>query len=250
MKQYGIIGFPLTHSFSKQYFTEKFQKEGIRDCNYETYPIKSIYEIEDIIKQNPDLRGLNITIPYKQLVIRHLDSFSEIPMGLNACNCIKIKEGKLLGYNTDVLGFEHSFLPHLKDHHKAALILGNGGATEAVKFILKKLGINYKIVSRKIHDGSELTYQDLGKPIFDENKIIINTTPLGTFPNINECPDIPYQFLTPDHFLFDVVYNPEKSLFLQKGEAAGASIKNGHEMLIIQAEESWRIWNEDDLLPG
>jgi shikimate dehydrogenase len=245
MKNYGIIGFPLTHSFSKQYFTEKFQKEGIRDCKYEAYPITSIYEIKDIIKEDPDLRGLNVTIPYKQLVLRHLNSTSEIPMGLRACNCIKIKAGKLFGYNTDVLGFERSFLPHLKDHHKSALILGNGGATEAVKFVLKKLSIGYKIVSRKIHDGSELTYRDLNKSIFNENKIIINTTPLGTFPGIHECPDIPYQFLTPDHFLFDVVYNPEKSLFLQKGEEAGAGIKNGHEMLIIQAEESWRIWNED-----
>lgn len=245
MKKYGIIGFPLTHSFSKQYFTEKFQKEGITDCKYEAYPIESINEIKDLIEKNPDLLGLNVTIPYKQLILRHLYSSSEIPTGLRACNCIKIKAGKIFGYNTDVVGFEQSFLPQLKDHHNAALILGNGGATEAVKFVLKKLSINYKIVSRKIHDGSELIYQDLDKSLFDENNIIINTTPLGTFPDINDCPNIPYQFLTPNHFLFDVVYNPEKSLFLQKGEAAGAGIKNGHEMLIIQAEESWRIWNED-----
>lgn len=245
MKGYGLIGYPLTHSFSKQYFTEKFQKEGIEDCKYELYPIESIYEITDLIKKNPDLQGLNITIPYKQLILRHLSNFSEIPDGLRACNCVKIKDGKLIGYNTDVLGFERSFSPHLKNHHKNALILGNGGATEAVKFVLQKLEINYKIVSRKIHDGSELTYQDLNKSIIDKSKIIINSTPLGTFPNIYDCPDIPYQFLSADHFLFDVVYNPEKSLFLQKGEAVGATIKNGHEMLIMQAEESWRIWNEE-----
>ncbi len=138
MKKYGIIGFPLTHSFAKQYFTEKFQKEEIRDCIYDAYPINSIYELEDIIKKDPELLGLNVTIPYKQLVFRHLSSTGEIPPGLRACNCIKIKDGQLFGYNTDVLGFEHSFLPHLKDHHKTALILGNGGATEAVKFVLKK----------------------------------------------------------------------------------------------------------------
>lgn len=245
MKVYGLIGYPLTHSFSKQYFTEKFKKEGIEDCKYELYPIESLYEITDLIKNNPNLRGLNITIPYKQLLLRHLNNFSKIPDGLRACNCVKIKDGKMLGYNTDVVGFERSFSPNLKSHHKNALILGNGGATEAVKFVLQKLGIGYKIVSRKIHDGSALTYAQLNKSVIDENTIIINTTPLGTYPGVNDCPDIPYEFLTPGHFLFDVVYNPEKSLFLQKAEAAGATIKNGYEMLIIQAEESWRIWNED-----
>ena len=245
MKKYGIIGFPLTHSFSQKYFTEKFQREGISDCSYEVYPIKSVNELNDLIKQNSNLHGLNVTIPYKQLVLHHLNSIKEIPFGLRACNCIKIKEGKTYGYNTDITGFERSLLPHLKPYHKKALILGNGGAAEAVKFVFDKQNITYRIVSRKIHDGSELTYRDLNKSIIEEYKLIVNTTPLGTFPNINESPDIPYQFLTPDHFLFDVVYNPEKSLFLQKGEAAGAGIKNGHDMLIIQAEESWRIWNED-----
>lgn len=245
MKTYGIIGFPLTHSFSQKYFTEKFQREGINDCSYEVYPIKSVYELNDLIKQNPNLHGLNITIPYKQSVLHHLNSVKEIPFGLRACNCIKIKESKTYGFNTDITGFEKSLLPYLKPYHKTALILGNGGATEAVKFVFDKLNISYKIVSRKIHDGSELTYSDLNKSVIDENKIIINTTPLGTFPNINECPDIPYQFLTPQHFLFDLVYNPEKTLFLQKGEEYEATIKNGYEMLVLQAEESWRIWNAD-----
>lgn len=245
MKTYGLIGFPLTHSFSQQYFTEKFQREGITDCTYEVYPIQSVNALNDLIKSTPNLSGLNVTIPYKQSILHHLNSVKEIPFGLKACNCIKIKEGKTYGYNTDITGFEKSLLPYLKQYHNKALILGNGGAAEAVKFVFDKLNISYKIVSRKIHDGSELTYGDLNKAIIEENKLIVNTTPLGTFPNIDDCPEIPYQFLTPQHFLYDLVYNPEKTLFLQKGEACGTSIKNGYEMLILQAEESWRIWNED-----
>lgn len=245
MKTYGLIGFPLTHSFSQKYFTEKFLREGITDCNYEVYPIQSVHELNDLIKNNPNLLGLNVTIPYKQLILHHLNSVKEIPFGLKACNCIKIKEGKTYGYNTDITGFEKSLLPYLKPYYNSALILGNGGAAEAVKFVFDKLNIRYKIVSRKIHDGSELTYRDLNKAIIEESKLIVNTTPLGTFPNIDDCPEIPYQFLTPEHFLYDLVYNPEKALFLQKGEACGASIKNGYEMLILQAEESWRIWDED-----
>ncbi len=245
MKTYGLIGFPLMHSFSQKYFNEKFQREGITDCNYEVYPLQSVHELNGIIKGNPNLLGLNVTIPYKQLIIHHLNSAKEIPFGLRACNCIKIKDGKTYGYNTDITGFEKSLLPLLKPYHNSALILGNGGAAAAVKFVFDKLNIPYKIVSRKIHDGAGLTYGDLNKTIIEENKLIVNTTPLGTFPNINECPEIPYQFLTPEHFLYDLVYNPEKTLFLQKGEAHGASIKNGYEMLVLQAEESWRIWNED-----
>jgi shikimate dehydrogenase len=245
MKGYGIIGYPLTHSFSQKYFTEKFQQEGIEDCIYAVYPIRSIYEIKDIIKQNPDLRGLNITIPYKQSVLRYLYSSKNIPPGLSACNCIKITDGEAWGYNTDVTGFEQSLLPHLENHHTKALILGNGGAAEAVKFVLQKLNINYKIVSRKIHDDAVLTYPDLNEAIIKENLLIINTTPLGTFPDIVEYPDIPYQYLTPQHHLFDLIYNPGKTLFLQKGAGQGATIQNGYEMLLIQAEESWKIWNED-----
>ncbi len=245
MRTYGLIGFPLTHSFSQKYFTEKFQREGITDCRYEVYPLKAINELSDLIKNNPNLLGLNITIPYKQSILQHLNSITEIPFGLNACNCIKINKGKTAGYNTDVTGFERSLTPRLEKHHTNALILGNGGAAEAVKFVLEKLQINYKIVSRKPHYNSVLTYADLDKAIIEENKFIINTTPLGTFPNVDDCPEIPYQFLTPQHFLYDLVYNPEKTLFLQNGEACGAVIKNGYEMLILQAEESWRIWNED-----
>jgi shikimate dehydrogenase len=244
MKVYGIIGYPLAHSFSQKYFTEKFQREGITDCIYEMYPVQSIYEMKDIIEQNPDLEGLNITIPYKQLVLDHLNSTENIPHGLKACNCIRIRDRKTFGYNTDIIGFEGSLLPHLENYHTDALILGNGGAAEAVKFVLQKLNIRYKTVSRKNQDDSILTYRNLTENIIKEHLLIINTTPLGTFPNNDQCPDLPYRFLTPRHFLFDLVYNPGKTLFMQKGEEQGASVKNGYGMLVLQAEASWKIWNE------
>lgn len=243
MRVFGIIGYPLGHSFSQKYFTEKFQREGIDDCKYEVYPVMSIYEMKDIIKQNPNLIGLNITIPYKQLVLRHLYTRQNIPSGVRACNCVKVIDGQTWGYNTDVIGFEQSLLPLLDTHHSNALILGNGGAAEAVKYVLQKFHINCEIVSRKIHDGSKMTYADLNETIIKNNLLIINTTPLGTFPKTDECPDIPYQHLTSQHFLYDLVYNPEKTLFLKKGEERGTVIKNGYEMLVMQAEESWSIWN-------
>ncbi len=243
MKLYGVIGYPLGHSFSKKYFTEKFAREGIRDCRYELFPIASPDELKDILKQHPGIEGLNVTIPYKQVILRQLYSAEHIPLGLRACNCIKIINGNLFGYNTDVIGFEQSLLPQLKNYHTNALILGNGGAAEAVKFVLAKLNIAFKVVSRKLHDGSELTYADLDERIIKENLLIINTTPLGTFPTLDECAAIPYEYLTAQHFLFDLVYNPAKSLFLQKGEERGAAIRNGYEMLVIQAEESWNIWS-------
>ena len=245
MKVYGLIGYPLGHSFSKKYFTEKFAAEGIKDCSYEMYPIESIYRLKDIIKENPAIEGLNVTIPYKQLVLRHLHSTQNIPDGLRACNCIKIVDGKLIGFNTDVIGFEKSLLEKLQPQHTHALILGNGGATEAVKFVLQKLRISYKVVSRKLHDGAHLTYEDLNESIIKESLLIVNSTPLGTFPAVEECANIPYQYLTTQHLLYDLVYNPTQTLFLKKGEEMGAAIKNGADMLEIQAEESWKIWNEE-----
>jgi shikimate dehydrogenase len=244
MKEYGIIGYPLSHSFSKKYFTEKFITEGINDCSYAMFSIPDIATLKNIITDTPNLCGLNVTIPHKQSVFTFLDDTSKLYKGLQACNCIKIVNGKLIGYNTDVIGFEQSLLPQLKSHHTSALILGNGGAAEAVKFVLQKLNISYKIVSRKLHDGAHLTYADLNEQIIKAHTLIINTTPLGTFPNVNECAAILYQYLTAEHFLFDLVYNPAKTLFLKKGEEQGAVIKNGYDMLVIQAEESWRIWNE------
>ncbi len=243
MKVYGIIGYPLDHSFSQRYFTEKFQRESLMDCRYETFPIKSIDELAYILEQHPGLLGLNVTIPYKRSVLPYLNDLSSIPSGVHACNCIRVKDGKLIGYNTDVTGFERSLLPHLKDHPGSALILGNGGAAEAVKYVLRKLNIPFTTVSRKKQEGTDLSYDELNETIIKDNNLIINTTPLGTFPDVNACPDIPYSALTSRHHLFDLVYNPEKSLFLQQGEQQGAGIQNGYEMLVIQAEESWKIWN-------
>ena len=244
MRLFGLIGYPLSHSFSKKYFTEKFEKEGLTDCNYELFPIPSIDKLPEILKNYPELEGLNVTVPFKHLVLSYLHSVAGIPGELKACNCIKIEGGKLSGYNTDYIGFEKSFTPLLKSYHKKALLLGNGGATAAVKFILKKLKIDFDIVSRTIHDGATLTYKDIDDKIIKQNTIIINTTPLGMYPDADGCPDIPYQFISDKHLLYDLVYNPAKTLFLQRGEERGATIKNGGEMLVLQAEESWHIWNE------
>jgi shikimate dehydrogenase len=243
MRLFGLIGYPLSHSFSKKYFTEKFEQEGLTDCRYELFPIATINELPGILIKHPELEGLNITVPYKRQVIPFLDSSTNIPAGVNACNCIHIKEGKLVGYNTDVIGFEKSFTPLLKSHHKKALVLGNGGAAAAVVFVLKKLSIDFIIVSRELHSNSSLTYKDINEQVMKECNIIINTTPLGMYPNERSCPSIPYQFISENHLLYDLVYNPAKTLFLQKGEELGATIKNGEEMLMLQAEESWRIWN-------
>lgn len=243
MRLFGLIGYPLSHSFSKKYFTEKFEKEEITECSYELFPLKTIDELPVLLKNNPELEGLNITIPYKKQVLPFLHSI-HIPGGLEACNCINILEEKLVGYNTDVTGFEKSISPLLKSYHKKALILGNGGATAAVLFALKKLKIESAVVSRKIHTGSAFTYPEIDETVMRENTVIINTTPLGMYPAVNDCPDIPYKFITRQHLLYDLTYNPAKSLFLQKGEERGATIKNGEEMLVLQAEESWRIWNQ------
>jgi shikimate dehydrogenase len=243
MRLFGLIGYPLSHSFSKKFFTEKFEKERITGCRYELFPLKTIEGLRPLLENNPELEGLNVTLPYKKQLLPYLDE-SRIPEGLSACNCINIINGKLVGYNTDVTGFEKSLVPLLKTYHHKALVLGNGGATAAVVFVLKKLGIDFDIVSRKKHDYSTLTYRDINKKIISDSLLIINTTPLGMEPDTGSCPDVPYSYLTGKHLLYDLVYNPAKTLFLQKGEERGATIKNGEEMLVLQAEESWRIWNQ------
>jgi shikimate dehydrogenase len=243
MKVYGLIGYPLGHSFSQKYFTEKFKQLGIENCRYEVFSLENINDLPELLKAQADLCGFNITIPHKQNIIPFLSSTNHLPAAINACNCVKINNGELIGYNTDVIGFELSLWQLLKPHHTKALILGNGGAAEAVKFVLNKLGIGFKVVSRQLHNGSHLTYQEINEKVIAEHSLIINTTPLGTYPKVDECPDIPYELLSLQHYLFDLVYNPEKTLFLQKGEQQGASIKNGYDMLVIQAEESWKIWN-------
>jgi shikimate dehydrogenase len=243
MRKFGLIGYPLGHSFSKKYFTEKFQREGIKDCIYETFPIPSIAGLPALL-EDASLCGLNVTIPYKEQVIPFLHAGNEIVQQINACNCIKIQDGKLYGYNTDVLGFEQSLAKKLKPHHTRALILGTGGAAKAVEYEMKKRDIAYRFVSRSPQSATnDLHYDGVTEAILHTHTLLINTTPLGMFPKVDGYPPLPYEAITSQHYLFDLVYNPGKTLFLQKGEERGAAIENGHEMLIIQAEESWRIWN-------
>lgn len=241
MKRYGLIGFPLSHSFSEKYFTEKFQLQGIEGCVYQLFPIASIDQLPALLKAHPDLRGLNVTIPYKQQVLPFLHDTQHLP--LHACNCIKIENNKLTGFNTDVIGFQKSFSPQLQSYHKKALILGSGGAAAAVAYSLEQLDIGYKIVSRTPGKNG-LSYDDIDEEIMSSYQIIINTTPLGQYPNTDAAPPLPYHLITSQHYLFDLLYNPAKTVFLQKAEERGAVIKNGGDMLVIQAEESWRIWND------
>jgi shikimate dehydrogenase len=244
MKLYGLIGFPLTHSFSKTYFEQKFRNEGIAHCAFENFPLKNIEEVRELIDGHPELKGFAVTIPYKKKIIRFLDEGTEAVKQMVACNCVKISGGKLKGFNTDVTGFERSFTRHLQPHHLKALILGTGGAAEAVAYVLGKLGIDYLFVSRstEIRPGT-ISYKALAAALLDDHTVIVNCTPAGTYPRTEEFPPIPYQYLSPRHYLFDLVYNPPKTKFMEKGEAQGAFTCNGYEMLTIQAEENWRIWN-------
>jgi shikimate dehydrogenase len=241
MRLYGLIGYPLSHSFSEKYFAEKFKKEGLTDCTYKLFSIASINELKEILEL-PDLCGLNVTIPYKEQVLPFLTEANDVVKKIKACNCIDIRNKKLKGYNTDAEGFEQSLKQQLKPHHTSALILGTGGAAKAVEYVLRKLNIAVKYVSRK-PSVNNYSYEELTPAVIKDHTVIINTTPLGMYPAVNEAPPVPYDVLTPGHYLFDLTYNPAKSLFLQKGEERGAAIKNGYEMLVIQAEESWRIWN-------
>lgn len=245
MRRFGLIGYPLEHSFSQKYFTKKFKLEGIENCYYELFPIASLDLLNDIFISRPDLVGLNVTIPFKKSILKYLNSVTNIPQGMDACNCIKIVEGKLIGYNTDMIGFEKSLIPLLKPKHQKALILGSGGSATAVKFVLKKLGIEYFVVGREKTPDVDLIYADLDHRIIAAHLLIINTTPVGMFPNIEYVPAVPMDFITDQHVCFDLIYNPEKTLFLKQAESWGATIKTGYEMLVIQAEESWRIWNEN-----
>ncbi len=242
MKRYGLIGFPLTHSLSQQYFTQKFIDQGIEDCVYERFSIPSIGDLHNILKTHPDLCGFNITIPYKKDVLAFLTERSKAVEEVGACNCVKIIDGQLIGYNTDVIGFENSLIPFLKPTHNKALVLGTGGAALAIVYVLQKLGIDFSYVSRNA-TSRQLAYNDLDASVMASHTLIINTTPLGMFPNIEACPAIPYDLLTPEHHLFDLTYNPALSTFLAKGMQMGATIQNGQQMFVEQAEQSWRIWN-------
>jgi shikimate dehydrogenase len=243
MRLFGLIGYPLTHSFSKDYFAEKFKRESIEDCRYENFELPDIAQLPRIVDDHPELEGLNVTIPHKESVLPFLDEQNELVRKTGACNCIKVIKGKLAGFNTDVIGFERSLLAKLQPQHKNALILGAGGAAKAVEFVLKKNQIHYTHISRR-HSENSVTYEELTPAILEENKLIINTTPVGMYPNINEILPLPFDAITPKHFLFDLIYNPAKTLFLKKGEERGATTQNGYEMLVCQAEESWIIWNQ------
>lgn len=245
MRKFGLIGFPLSHSFSPAFFAGKFAKEGIADCSYHAYPIQSIEELHSLLAENAELEGLNVTIPYKKDVIKYLDSSSEAVKKTRACNCITIRNSKLAGYNTDVIGFEKSLIPNLTPAHAKALVLGTGGAAAAVEFVLNKLSIEFLFVTRHSKTGKNvISYSDITSEMVNNYLLIINTTPLGMYPAVDSFPDIPYEFLTSNHYLYDLVYNPRETLFLKKGAEKGAKTKNGSDMLIIQAEESWNIWNQ------
>jgi shikimate dehydrogenase len=243
MRTYGLIGYPLSHSFSQQYFTKKFIDLGILDAEYFTFSIPAINDFKEIIASHPNLCGFNITIPYKKKVLAFLTQADKTVEALGACNCVKIENGQLLGYNTDVIGFEKSLRPFLKPHHQKALILGTGGAAAAVAFVLRKLNIEFQVVSRDA-GASNLSYEQLNTGIINDHTLIVNTSPVGQYPNINEAPALPYGSLSARHHLFDLIYNPAETSFLQKGKLQGATIQNGYEMLVLQAEASWDIWND------
>lgn len=248
MDKYGLIGYPLKHSFSISYFNEKFQSENI-DAEYVNFEIPRIEDFMEVVEENPNLRGLNVTIPYKEQVIPYLDELDKDTAKIGAVNVIKIipqgkGDVKLVGYNSDTIGFTRSIEPLLQSHHVKALILGTGGASKAVFHGLANLGIEATFVSRTKKSNNILTYQELTPEIMQEHTVIVNTTPLGMYPNVDACPDIPYDQLTPNHLLYDLLYNPHETLFMKKGMERGATVKNGLEMLLLQAFVSWEIWNK------
>jgi shikimate dehydrogenase len=245
MDKYGLIGFPLGHSFSISYFNEKFQNEGI-DAVYENFEIPDIEQLKEILSVNPNLKGLNVTIPYKEKVFAYLDNISPEARAIGAVNVIKVSHNgnniKLTGYNSDVIGFTRSIEPLIERHHKKALILGTGGASKAIRYGLKSLGIETLYVSRSPRQGV-ITYNDITPEIIKEYNVIVNCTPLGMFPKIDYCPPLPYEAMDSHTLLYDLIYNPDETLFMTKGKAQGATVKNGLEMLLLQAFASWEFWN-------
>jgi shikimate dehydrogenase len=239
-EQYGLIGYPLTHSFSPDYFREKFEKEGI-DAVYEAFSLEQISELPALLESHPRLRGLNVTTPYKQAVVTYMRSISEDVAAIGAVNCISIEDGELVGHNTDWIGFRDSLIPLLTPRLWPALVLGNGGASQAVQYALEQLGIAFTIVSRSKGEGV-LAYEEVSADVLERHPIIINTTTLGTLGE--RKPEIPYEQVSEGHLLYDLVYNPALTPFLKEGLAKGATVKNGMEMLRLQAEASWNIWQE------
>lgn len=243
-KRFGLLGRNINYSFSKGYFTDKFNCENFAGCTYENFDIPEITAFPEVIKSTSDLKGLNVTIPYKETVIPFLDKLSKKAELIGAVNTIKItKKGKLKGYNTDYYGFKKSLEPLLQPHHKKALILGTGGASKGVAFALDELDITYTFVSREAKENG-IDYDRINATTFDNYQIIINATPVGTSPNVDAFPLLPYEFFTEKHIAYDLIYNPAETQFLKKAKQQGAQIKNGLDMLIFQAEKAWKIWNK------
>lgn len=243
MKLYGLIGHPLSHSFSKKYFTEKFVKEHITACEFLLFDIPNIKEFRNVLEQNPNLKGLSVTIPYKEVVMEYLDEIDETAKKIGAVNTIKIENNNLIGYNTDYFGFKQSLKPFLEISQERALILGTGGASKAVFYALNSLNIKCLFVSRNPKNDNEISYGDVNEYVIRNHQIIVNTTPIGTFPNMNEKPVINYNEITSKHLLYDLVYNPAETQFLKEGKQRGAMVLNGLQMLQLQADKAWEIWN-------
>ncbi len=243
MAEYGLIGKNLSHSFSKAYFEKKFKELGLDYLEYANFELENIEDIKQVLARNPELRGFNVTIPYKESIIPFLDELSPEARGIAAVNCVKITNGKLIGHNTDAYGFASSIKPFLEPQHSRALILGTGGASKAVVFVLRRLNVEVFFASTSKKRQGTFPYEALNERLFVACKFIINTTPVGTFPNVMECPKIPYDCITSQHMVYDLIYNPEETLFLKKAKERGATTINGLSMLQLQAEKSWEIWN-------
>jgi shikimate dehydrogenase len=246
MKQLGLIGYPLSHSFSKKYFDDKFQKLSLSDFSFSVFSMENVNQFPALLNEHKNLIGLSVTIPHKETIIPFLDEVDEVAKEIGAVNCIKISAGKLKGYNTDALGFKQSLRPFLDVNHTKALVFGTGGAAKAVAYVLKKQNIDVWFVTRQKNADlpNSFTYEELNEEIVAACKLLVNTTPVGMHPNINECPALPYQAISPQHLVYDLTYNPAETLFLKKAKEQGALISNGYNMLCFQADEAWRIWNE------
>lgn len=255
MIEYGLIGKTLTHSFSKGYFEKKFQTLGLSDHAYLNFELNAIEDLKEVLTQHPNLKGFNVTIPYKESILPFLNELSDEAKAIGAVNCVKVIYGgslsqvegpaskRLIGHNTDVYGFASSVKPFIEPQHNKALILGTGGSSKAVAYALKNIGVEVFYASTSKQQNNIFLYEQLNAHMMAAFKLIINTTPLGMFPNIDQCPAIPYEYITPEHLCYDLIYNPETTLFLQKAKAQGASTINGLSMLQLQAEKSWEIWN-------
>ena len=250
MKQFGLVGYPLSHSYSRDIFTKKFSELNLQDYSYNLFPLMSINRVVPLIEQNPDLKGFNVTIPHKQTFIPFLNEISPVAKAIFAVNTVNVtlKNGHiwLVGHNTDYVGFRESIKPLLKNNHKRALILGTGGSSKAIAYALNELGIEYLFVSRSTNLAQSIPYKEINQSVLSLFNIIVNTTPVGMEPNLNEKPDIPYNFLGSEHLIYDLIYNPEETEFLKTAKSQGCQIKNGLEMLERQAEEAWKIWQNTD----